>query len=343
MTSVERLHHSGILRKGNPRVGFHYRHASGRRLSQIERRRIRDLRLPPAWRDVAIAASPVAKIQAVGRDAAGRWQYVYHAHHVRRREQCKLERLQRFGAALPRLRRAVQHDARKPGLGRDKVLATIVRILACAYLRPGSEAYAAENGSYGIATLRRKHVQVRGATVMFDFPGKSGKRQQREISDRRIARCVRELLALPGYEIFKYVADDGRIVDIRRADINEYIKHHMGSGFSARDFRTWSGTLICACALAGAAADVGESPHQRKRAVAAALRVTAEQLGNTPAICRSAYVSPCVLDAFDHGRVIAVPLTAASRIAAGMSQRAAERALLRLLTQPRRVAQAQAA
>src|SRR5262245_26621036 len=160
MTSVERLQRSGILRKGNKRVGFRYRHASGRPVSRSDLSRAQQLRVPPAWRDVAIAASAVARIQAAGRDAAGRWQYVYHPQHVRRREQDKYERLLRFGAALPRLRRAVLRDERRPGLQRERVLAIIVRILACAYLRPGSEAYAAENGSYGIATLRRKHLQV---------------------------------------------------------------------------------------------------------------------------------------------------------------------------------------
>jgi DNA topoisomerase-1 len=335
MTAVERLQRSGILRKGNTRTGFRYRPAGSRRLSRLDHQRIGALRLPPAWREVAIAASPNARIQAVGRDAAGRWQYVYHAHHIRRREERKLDRLRRFGAALPRLRRAVARDSRASGLGRDKVLAVIVRILSCAYLRPGSEAYAAENDSYGIATLRRKHVRVRGDTVVFDFNGKSGKRQHREIKDRIIAPCVRQLLRLPGYEVFKYRDADGRCVDIRRAAINEYIKRCMGASFSARDFRTWSGTLICACALAESSARL-ETAAQRKRAIAAALRVTAEQLGNTPAICRSAYVSPCVLEAFDEGRVISIPTNAATRMAAGMSTRRAERALLRFLTRPQR-------
>ena len=334
MTAVERLQRSGIRRKGNRRMGFRYRHAGGRKLSHGEQRRIQSLRLPPAWRDVAIAAGSSARLQAVGRDAAGRWLYVYHPHDVRQREQRKHERLLRFGAALPRLRRAVATDARLPGLRRDTVLAVIERLLECAYLRPGSEVYAAENGSYGIATLRRKHVHVRGDTVRFDFPGKSGQRQCREIRDRRLARRVRQLLALPGHELFKYQDADGAVIDVRRADINEYIKRHMGNGFSARDFRTWSGTLICACALARAAQDVDDNPHARKRAVAAAMKVTAVQLGNTPAICRSAYVSPCVLDAFDRGEVITVSIDIAQRMTAGLSQRAAERALLRLLSRP---------
>jgi DNA topoisomerase I len=331
MTAIERLQQSGILRRGSPRRGFHYRHAGGRRVSRADRIRVQQLRLPPAWRDVVIAASPGARLQAVGRDAAGRWQYVYHASHVRRREQRKYERLLKFGQALPALRRAVARDQRLPGLTRDKVLAVIMRILACAYLRPGSEAYAAENGSYGIATLRRKHVRVRGDTVIFDFVGKSGKHQHREIRDRRIARCIRQLMQLSGYEIFKYVAHDGTTVDLRSTDINEYIKRHMGAGFSARDFRTWSGTLICACALAQHARALPASVPERKRAVAGALRETAAQLGNTPAICRSSYVSPCVLNAFDRGDVIAISSAAHGAMAGVTTRRAPEIALLRLL------------
>src|SRR5262249_44294885 len=158
----------------------------------------------PAWRDVAIDRSPHARVQAVGRDAAGRWQYIYHPDHIRRREQRKLQRLLQFGAALPRLRRAVRPDLKADGLPRPQVLATIVRLLACAFIRPGNEVYAAENGSYGIATLRRKHLRVRGDTMFFDFPAKSGKRQQREIRHAGIARILRRLLGLPGYEVFKY-------------------------------------------------------------------------------------------------------------------------------------------
>lgn len=346
MTAIDRLQQSGILRHGNPRMGFRYRHAGGRRLSRVDHARVQQLRLPPAWRDVAIAASKSARLQAIGRDAAGRWQYVYHASHVRQREQRKYERLLRFGQALPRLRRAVAQDQRRPGLGRDKVLAIIVRILACAYLRPGSEVYAAENGSYGIATLRRKHVRVRGDTVIFDFIGKSGKQQHRELRDRTIARCLRALQRLPGYEIFKYIADDGAIVDVRSTDINEYIKRHMGAGFSARDFRTWSGTLICACALARTATALTGGARERKRAVAGALRETAAQLGNTPAICRSSYVSPCVFSAFDRGDVIALSAAAHTALTRGAVQRLPEVALLRLLRRgstPRRTQRARIA
>lgn len=332
MTHIERLRRDGILRRGSRREGFRYIWASDGRPARGHLRRIVSLRLPPAWRDVAINASPNGRLQAVGRDAAGRWQYVYHAAHVRARERNKFARLLRFGAALPPLRRAVAGDLRTRGLSRDKVLATVVRVLGAAFIRPGSESYAAENGSYGIATIRRKHVRVVGDTVHFDFAGKSGKRHQRALCDRSVARVIRPLLALPGYEVFKFVADDGRVVDVRRADINEYIKRHMGDAFSAKDFRTWAATLICACALARS-----EAPElldrARKKAIVAAIKETAQQLGNTPAICRSSYISPCVLSDYERGLVVERYFKTVEELIARQLRglHPSERALLRLL------------
>ena len=334
MTHVESLHRLGILRRGSARVGFRYVYASSGRAARGELARIRALRLPPAWREVAISRSPRARVQAVGRDAAGRWQYVYHPAHVRARERHKHRRLLHFGVALPHLRRAVSRDLRRRELDRDRVLASVVRILSRAFIRPGSEAYAAENGSYGIATLRRKHLRVGGTTLYFDFPGKSGKRHQRVLQDPAVARVVRRLLNMPGYEIFKYVDDAERIVDIKRRDINDYIKRHMGERFSAKDFRTWAGTVLCACALARAAAEDSLADARTcRRLVAAALRETAQQLGNTPAVCRTSYVTPCVLSAFERGQVIEGRLATAQELMAhnlrGLHH--AERAVLRLL------------
>lgn len=304
MTHVERLQRHGILRKGNSRRGFRYINASDGRPARRHLGRIHALRLPPAWRDVAINPSARGRLQAVGRDAAGRWQYVYHPAHVRERERKKFARLLRFGAVLPQLRRAIAGDLRSHSLSRERVLATVVRVLSCAFIRPGSEAYAAENGSYGIATLRARHVRVTGDTIHFDFQGKSGKRQQPALRDRSVARVVRALLKLPGYEVFKYVAPDGGVVDVRTTDINQYIKQHMGTAFSAKDFRTWTATLLCACTLARGGAPDGDV-RARRKAVVAAIKETAEQLGNTPAICRASYVSPCVTSAYERGRVVA--------------------------------------
>jgi DNA topoisomerase-1 len=338
MTAIERLQARGIARRGSRRNGFRYRLASGSPPGRRDLQRIEQLRLPPAWRDVAIAASPRAPLQAVGRDAAGRWQYVYHAAAVRARDRRKHQRLLRFGAALPYLRRAVRADLRRRGLPREKVLAVVVRILASAYLRPGSESYAAQNGSYGLATLRRKHVRVSGDTIYFDFPGKSGQRQQRELRDRQIASVVRRLIAIPGYEVFKYLDDAGRPVDVRSADINAYIKANMGAPFSAKDFRTWAGTLVCACVLARQqAVEPANGKRSVQRAVAAAMRETAAQLGNTPAVCRSSYVNAAVPAAFAAGRVIAHPVRGVdelSRTTRGGRHRC-ETALLALLSRRR--------
>jgi len=331
MTTIERLRTTGIQRRGTPKSGFRYAHADGDRASTSDLERISELRLPPAWSDVAISASPGARVQAIGRDAAGRWQYVYHPNHVRTRERQKYARLVRFGDALPRLRRAVAQDLRSRELTRDRVLAAMVRILANAFLRPGSEVYAAENGSYGLATLRRRHVVVRGDTVLLDFPGKSGKRQQRALRDPEVARVLRRLLAQPGAKVFHFVDAAGERIDLKRRDINEYVKRHMGDGFTAKDFRTWSGTLLCACLLARA--DAAAEPRVlRRKAVVAAIKETAHHLGNTPAVCRSSYVSPCVLGAFERGRVIERFVAVDGSLGQGVpGLRAAERALLRLL------------
>jgi DNA topoisomerase-1 len=191
-----------------------------------------------------------------------------------------------FGRALPRLRLAVAHDLRQPDLGKQTVLACIVRILATCFLRPGSEEYVDANGSFGLATLRRKHVAVRGSVVRFEFEGKAGKLQQREIRDARVARIVARLLELPGHQVFRFV-DQGSVFDVRRAHINQYLKDVMGKRFSAKDFRTWAGTLICACALGKAGLVEGESKAARRKKLIAAVKETAANLGNTPAVCRA--------------------------------------------------------
>ena len=332
MTRLERLQKTGIRRLGGARRGFRYRRADGGRPAAADLERIRSLALPPAWRDVAIAASPTASLQAIGKDAAGRWQYRYSAAHVRRREAEKFRRIVKFAEALPRMRSAVARDLRAPGLGREKVLAGILRILSTCFLRPGSEVYAAENGSYGIATIRNRHVTVRGDVVTFDFPAKSAKRQTVAVRDRAVAALLRKLRKLPGAEVFKYVDADGRVVDVKRRLVNEYIKEVMGERFSAKDFRTWAGTLVCASALARAGVDPAETRTARKRKVVAAVKETAEILGNTPAVCRTSYIYPSVVSRFEEGRTIeAAPGSVADLVASARRLRRSEKALLKLL------------
>jgi DNA topoisomerase-1 len=334
MTIIERLQALGIRRLGDPKHGFQYRTAQGAAASAADRARIEALKIPPAWKDVAIHPQAGGSVQAVGMDAAGRWQYLYHEKQILIRERKKLDRMIRFLRALPRMRKIVNRDLSRPGMPRERVMAGIVRILSSCYLRPGSEVYASENGSYGIATLRPKHLKVVGDVLHFDFPGKSGQRQVREVRDRRVAKLVRELLRHPG-EVFKYRNEDGVIVDVKTRHINAYIQEHMGERFSAKDFRTWAGTLLCACALARTAEEARLTPTARKRTVAAALRHVAQHLGNTPAVCRSSYVFPVVLQRFEEGRVLRYSFNGDVRRAREVER--SERALLRLLAEaPRR-------
>ncbi len=332
MTRIERLQQNGIRRVGSPKRGFRYRTADGRPAGAKDLARIRSLVLPPAWKDVAISASPTAFLQAVGRDAAGRWQYRYSEAHVRRREARKFQRLVHFAAALPRMRTAVARDLALPGFPREKVLACILRILSTCFLRPGSQVYASENGSFGIATLRNRHVHVERDVVRYDFPGKSGKRQTTEMRDRVSAAMIRKLKKMPGVEVFKYVDADGKVVDVKRRDINRYIKDVMGEAFTAKDFRTWYGTLVCARELARAGAEPSESKPARRRKITEAVRKTADRLGNTPSVCRASYIYPSVIQSFERGRTIDRHLAPVEKLAAGRSGlRQAERALLRLL------------
>jgi len=346
MTARERLQRTGIRRTGSPASGFRYFAADGRPVAAAQRRRIDLLRVPPAWTDVHVAASPRARLQAIGRDRAGRWQYRYHDSQARRRERSKGQRLLRFLLALPRLRRRVAHDLALPGLPRAKVMACIVRILSTCFLRPGSQVYASDNGSYGIATLRRRHVRVRGAGVAFDFEGKGGRRQQRVLVDRDVARVVQRLRALPGHEVFKFLDGDGRLVDVRRRHINAYIKAVMGEAFSAKDFRTWAGTLVCACTLTRAQLPADASRTARQRQVVAALDATAAMLGNTRAVCRASYVHAAVLRRFEAGQTLRAKGVSAEVLVTGSAAalRRVELALVELLRvpgpKPRRMATA---
>lgn len=303
MTNLERLQNNGIRRLGTPKRGFRYESQNGR-LTTADLQRIYELKIPPAWTDVAINPAATGRLQAIGKDTAGRWQYLYHQNHTRTQELRKFRRLTKFAQAMPKMRATVARHLRQPGLGRERVLACVLRILSTCFMRPGSEVYASEHGSYGIATLRRKHVKVKGDLVEFDFPGKSGVRQQRQLRDRQVARVVRSTLKVPGYNVFKYVTEDGKVIAVTRRHINEYIKEVMGGSFSAKDFRTWAGTLVCACALARDGSETPAHKMARNKRIVAAIKETAEVLGNTPAVCRGSYVCPEIISAFEKGKVI---------------------------------------
>jgi DNA topoisomerase-1 len=303
MTKIERLQNIGIRRLGTPKRGFRYKPQNGR-LTKTDLDRINDLKIPPAWTDVFINPAANGRVQAIGKDAAGRWQYLYHENHTRAQELRKFRRITKFAKAIPKMRATVARHLRQPGLTRERVLAAVLRILSTCYMRPGSEVYASEHGSYGIATLRRKHVSVKGELIEFDFPGKAGVRQQRQLRDKQVARVIRKTINLPGYNVFKYVNGDNKPVVVTRRHINEYIKEVMGSSFSAKDFRTWAGTLVCACALARNGNEIPEKKTARNKRIVAAIKETAEVLGNTPAVCRGSYVCPEIINSFEKGEVI---------------------------------------
>jgi DNA topoisomerase I len=339
MNNLERLQQIGIKRLGTPKRGFRYRPANGR-LTKADLDRIQALRIPPAWTDVAINPAVKGRLQAIGKDSAGRWQYLYHPEHTKLQEMRKFKRLGKFAKALPKLRVTIARHLRQPGLGRERVLAAILRVLSTCYMRPGSQAYASEHGSYGITTLRRKHVTVKGDLIEFDFPGKWGVQQKRQLRDRQVARVIRETMKLHGFNVFKFENGEGQVVKVTGQHINAYIKEIMGESFSAKDFRTWAGTLVCACALARTGVEMpAESTLRtqarvRKRRIVAAVKETAEVLGNTPAVCRSSYVSPEVIHEFEKGKVIESCFGNLEDLVSfrGLKLHQSERALLKFLS-----------
>ena len=332
MTNLERLQTIGIRRLGTPKRGFRFQSQNGQ-LTKADRQRIQELKIPPAWTEVAINPAPTGKLQAIGKDTAGRWQYLYHESHTRTQELRKFRRLTKFAKAIPQMRVTVARHLRQPGLSRERVLACVLRILSTCFMRPGSEVYASEHGSYGIATLRRKHVKVKGDVVEFDFPGKSGVRQYRQLRDRPVARVIRSTLKVPGYNVFKFENGDGKVVKVTSRHINQYIKEVMGSSFSAKDFRTWAGTLVCAGALARAGTEIPVKKTVRNKRIVEAIKETAEVLGNTPAVCRGSYVCPEIINAFEKGRVIDNTFSSLDDLIAfrGRGLHKAEKALVKFL------------
>ncbi|MFL5388786.1 MAG: DNA topoisomerase IB [Myxococcales bacterium] len=332
MTVVEKLQATGIHRLGTPKRGFRWRGASRKDLERLQA-----LAIPPAWTDVAVSRSPGSKVQAIGKDKAGRWQYRYGDQAVREREQKKYDRLVAFARALPRMRARVDAALRLPGLPREKVMACILRILSTCFMRPGSDVYAKENGSFGIATLRKRHVDVRGDVVHFDYEGKSGKQQVRELRDRQVARIIRELMKLPGRELFQFRNEASDVVDVHRNHINDFIKETMGDRFSAKDFRTWAGTMICANILARMSAEVVPGVTDRRKMLSAAVKETATHLGNTPAVCKSSYIWPSILSSAYDGKVLAHHFETVEELISckGRKRGSCEKALLELLAMGR--------
>jgi DNA topoisomerase-1 len=319
----------GIQRKRRGR-GFVYRRRNGSLIGDPHTlARIRAIVIPPAWRRVWICERPDGHIQASGYDARGRKQYRYHADWRRVRDEDKYGRLAAFGRRLPAIRRRIAVDLARPGLPREKVIATLMRLLDATSMRVGNEEYARTNGSYGLTTLRGRHATVTADGVRFRFRGKSGVVHEVGVADRRVARVVRRCQELPGQELFAYLGDDGEVRDVGSGDVNDYLRAIAGTEFSAKDFRTWAGTLLAARALASTPEPA--STRQRSRAIVAAVRHVAAELGNTPAVCRRSYVHPAVVTAFEEGRTLA---TLTQGRFSRLRRAGLERVLLRLLETP---------
>lgn len=261
--------------------------------------RIKSLGIPPAWREVVIASSENAKVQARGLDKAGRVQSIYNPKFRARQDKLKFIRILDFAAHLPDLRAQVEKDLQLSGLPKEKVMACIVKLIDIAYFRVGNEEYASSNDSYGITTMRSKHIDVTSYSVTFDFMGKSGKHHVKKINDRTLSGIIKQLDEMPGYEIFRYKNESGELHNVSSSDVNEYIKANMGDDFTAKDFRTWGGTLLAVDLLASQ--DFCRSTMERKKAVTACVKKVSQRLGNTPAIARTSYINPRVLTRYLSG------------------------------------------
>lgn len=319
------------LRKGK---SFRYVDPEGQPIRDRENlARIRSLVIPPAWTDVWISPIANGHLQATGRDARGRKQSRYHPRWREVRDETKYERMILFGSVLPIIRQRIEQDMAQPGMPREKILATIVRLMETTFIRVGNEEYARSNHSYGLTTMRNKHVAVNGHTVHFEFPGKSGVKHSIDLRDRRLARIVKQCLDLPGYELFQYVDETGCRHSVDSADVNDYLREIAGDSFSAKDFRTWAGSVL-ACAMLQEF-EPCESENQAKKNIVSAIKSVAHQLGNTPSVCRKCYVHPAVLELYLGGNMTQTLATMVEdkalndNLPPGLRQE--EKALLRLL------------
>ena len=290
------------LRRLKAAKGFRYTTPDGKPVRDTETlARIKSLAIPPAWTDVWISTHPNGHLQATGRDARGRKQSRYHPRWREVRDETKYERMALFAQALPRIRERVEHDLGLPGMPRAKVLATIIKLMEETHIRVGNAEYAKENHSYGLTTMRHKHVEIHGSTIHFDFKGKSGVHHSIDLSDKRLARIIKRCEEIPGYELFQFLDHDGNHHHIDSHDVNEYLREITGEHFTAKDFRTWAGSVLAGEMLR----QIGPftTATQAKKNVVQAITAVAERLGNTPSVCRKCYVHPAVLEAYLNGQL----------------------------------------
>jgi DNA topoisomerase-1 len=319
----------GITRKRRGK-SFQYFDLEGKAIrNKDEIARIKSLAIPPAWTSVWICPRPNGHLQATGRDARGRKQSRYHPRWREVRDENKYERMKLFGEALPAIRARVEKDLSLPGLPREKILATIVQLLETTFIRVGNAEYAKENHSYGLTTMRNKHVDVDGATVRFKFQGKSGKRHTIDLNDRRLARIVKRCLDLPGYELFQYIDEDESLRAVDSSDVNDYLRSITERPFTAKDFRTWAGTVLACLALREF--EAFESETQAKKNIVEAIKNVAERLGNTPAVCRKCYIHPAVLECYTAGDLLKTLESAGKRESKSHALRQEEIELMVLL------------
>ena len=318
----------GYTRRAND-GDFEYLDTQGKQIRD-ERRllRIKRLAIPPAWTDVWICPSANGHIQAIGRDARRRKQYCYHERWREVRDENKFDRLAQFAKALPNIRRRVAQDLNLPGLPRRKVLATIVRLLERTFIRIGNEEYARENKSFGLTTLKNRHVTVKGAQVRLRFRGKSGRHHEVDVADRRVAKVIAKCQDLPGQDLFQYLDEEGEVQNVTSQDVNEYLREITGEDFTAKDFRTWGGTVLAAIALS--TQGNFETKKQAKSNIKTAICAVAELLGNTPAVCRKCYIHPVIIEAYLNRTRIA-GLNGAAKALKQPDLRTAERSVLKFL------------
>ncbi len=318
--SSSRLRRSDVTSQGIARLGagrgFTFRDADGERIDDEETLdRIRELAIPPAWKEVWICPDPLGHLQATGIDAAGRKQYLYHERWQQRRAQRKFELVREFAAELPRLRRGVTADLRRQEMPRERALACAVRLLDLGFFRVGGEVYAEENESFGLATVRREHVTLARNEVVFDFPAKSGQRRVQSIRDPAARRAIEVMRRRrSGPEDLLAWRENGGWRDVRSDDVNEYIQERIGEQYSAKDFRTWHGTVLAAVELAGEPEPASDAAA--KRSIRAAVERVAEALGNTPAVCRRSYIDPHVIERFREGETISPKAAVGGRMTA---------------------------
>jgi DNA topoisomerase-1 len=285
--------------------GFTYKDKNGKTIKDEEIREwIKLLVIPPAWTDVEINENRKADLLVTGRDDKDRKQYIYHPKYKERQNAKKFDRIINFADKLEHMRRVTGQHLRKRKLNREKVMATMVRLLESAFFRPGSEAYSKENATYGLTTMRSKHLTIKGDELIFSYNGKSGQDQEKHIVNKKLAKIVKEIDEMPGYEIFKYLDEDDKIVDVKSDDLNSYIQEVMGEEFSAKDFRTWAGTMIAAIALDELGVVDKKDQKLLDNNIKEAVNLVSERLGNTPSVARSSYIDPRIIEDYTNGRTL---------------------------------------